>query len=120
LAHLAPTADSTRCSRWPKQEQSPSGRLRLTNNSPKRIAALVLVLLGNDWDWLGAEREARRAVSLNPSDPDAHNTLALCLQARRRRNHLKRTSVCSLYKRWKKRVEIKARLRDSCGSAAMR
>ncbi|MGH9627067.1 MAG: hypothetical protein ACRD7E_01700, partial [Bryobacteraceae bacterium] len=44
-------------------------------------AALALILLGYDWDWAGAEREARLAVSMNPSDAEAHNVLALCLQA---------------------------------------
>jgi eukaryotic-like serine/threonine-protein kinase len=43
--------------------------------------ALASILLGHDWDWAGAEREARRAVSLNPSDAEAHNWLSLYLQA---------------------------------------
>ena len=43
--------------------------------------ALSSILLSYDWDWAGAEREARRAISLNPSDAEAHQWLANCLAA---------------------------------------
>jgi TolB-like protein/Flp pilus assembly protein TadD len=43
--------------------------------------ALASILLAYDWNWAGAEREVRRAISLNPSDADAHLTLANCLAA---------------------------------------
>jgi tetratricopeptide (TPR) repeat protein len=41
--------------------------------------ALSSILLSYFWDWRGAEREARRAISLNPSDAEAHQWLANCL-----------------------------------------
>src|SRR5262249_38132044 len=34
-----------------------------------------------DWDWAGTEREARRAIRLNPSDADAYDRLANSLAA---------------------------------------
>ena len=43
--------------------------------------ALGEVLVTYDWDWVGAERELRRALSLNPSDADAHQSLAYYLAA---------------------------------------
>jgi len=43
--------------------------------------ALATVFLNYDWDWAGAEREARRAIGLNPSDAEAHHMLVLCLAA---------------------------------------
>jgi TolB-like protein/DNA-binding winged helix-turn-helix (wHTH) protein len=43
--------------------------------------ALGYVLLIYDRDWAGTEREATRAISLNPSDADAHELLASYLAA---------------------------------------
>jgi Flp pilus assembly protein TadD len=43
--------------------------------------ALGTILLIHDLDWAGAEREARRALSLNPSDADAHWLLSNYLAA---------------------------------------
>jgi TolB-like protein/Flp pilus assembly protein TadD len=43
--------------------------------------ALGSILLAYDWDWAGAEREARRAISLNPSNADARLLLANYLAA---------------------------------------
>jgi TolB-like protein/Flp pilus assembly protein TadD len=43
--------------------------------------ALGSILLAYDWDWAGAEREARRAISLNPSNADARQLLANCVAA---------------------------------------
>lgn len=44
-------------------------------------AALGLILIAYDWNWTEAEREMRRAISLNPSDADAHEGLANYLAA---------------------------------------
>jgi TolB-like protein/Tfp pilus assembly protein PilF len=43
--------------------------------------ALGSILLVYDRNWAGAEREIRRAMTLNPSDPDAHQWLANYLAA---------------------------------------
>lgn len=44
-------------------------------------AALGFVLIAYDWNWAEAEREMRRAISLNPSDADAREGLANYLAA---------------------------------------
>ncbi len=36
-------------------------------------SALAIVHVTYDWDWAEGEREFRRALELNPSDPDAHH-----------------------------------------------
>lgn len=41
--------------------------------------SLALVRLVGDWDWRGAEREARRAVELGPNNPSAHFVLSAVL-----------------------------------------
>jgi TolB-like protein/Flp pilus assembly protein TadD len=43
--------------------------------------ALGSILLAYDWNWQGAEREARRAIGLNPSNADARLLLANYLAA---------------------------------------
>jgi TolB-like protein/DNA-binding winged helix-turn-helix (wHTH) protein len=43
--------------------------------------AVLSVLLIYERDWMGAEREARRAISLNPSDPEARQSLASYMAA---------------------------------------
>jgi TolB-like protein/tetratricopeptide (TPR) repeat protein len=45
-------------------------------------ATLSLVKLYWDWDWTGAEREARRAIALNPSNAAAHRALSEILAVR--------------------------------------
>ena len=35
-------------------------------------ATLATIKFYGDWDWLGADREYRRAIELNPSDAEAH------------------------------------------------
>jgi TolB-like protein/DNA-binding winged helix-turn-helix (wHTH) protein len=44
-------------------------------------ATLGYILLDYDWDWAGAEREAKRAITLNPSDPEARWLLSNYLAA---------------------------------------
>jgi TolB-like protein len=39
-------------------------------------AALAFIHMWFDWDWVGAEREARRAIALNPNSAFAHHTYA--------------------------------------------
>jgi len=39
-----------------------------------------------DWDWVGAEKELRRAIELNPSYATAHNFYAQCLMFMGRHN----------------------------------
>jgi DNA-binding winged helix-turn-helix (wHTH) protein/tetratricopeptide (TPR) repeat protein len=42
-------------------------------------ATLSIVKSWHDWDWVGAEREAKRALTLNPNSSEAHRASALLL-----------------------------------------
>src|SRR5205085_1054262 len=42
-------------------------------------ASLSIIKSWYDWDWPGAEREAKRAIALNPNSADAHRAYALLL-----------------------------------------
>jgi serine/threonine-protein kinase len=42
-------------------------------------ASLAFIHMWFDWDWLGAEREARRAIALNPNSAFAHYAYAVLL-----------------------------------------
>jgi serine/threonine protein kinase/tetratricopeptide (TPR) repeat protein len=58
--------------------------LAIDSTLPAPHATLAAVKLYNDWDWAGAEREARRAIALNPSLAQAHRILSevLAVQGR--------------------------------------
>ena len=53
--------------------------LDLDAETPEAYAALGTVKRIYDWDWLGAEREFRRAIELNPNYARAHLGYALLL-----------------------------------------
>jgi TolB-like protein/DNA-binding winged helix-turn-helix (wHTH) protein/Flp pilus assembly protein TadD len=55
--------------------------IALDETLPFAHGALSAILLIYDRDWAGAEREARRAISLNPSDAEGHKWLANCFAA---------------------------------------
>lgn len=46
--------------------------LELDDSLADAHVGLASVLIGNDWDWAGAERELKRAIELNPSFGRAH------------------------------------------------
>ena len=46
---------------------------------------LAWILFFEDWNWTSADREFRRALSINPSVADTHNRYALMLMAQQRR-----------------------------------
>src|SRR5437870_2350929 len=50
----------------------------LTEGGP---APRVMVVCWYDWDWESAEREAKRAITLNPNSSEAHRADALLLSA---------------------------------------
>lgn len=50
--------------------------LALDESLAEAHVALGWILSNYDWDWPGAERETKRAVSLNPSDAQGHQALA--------------------------------------------
>lgn len=55
--------------------------VELDTNLAEAHAALGASLFGYDWDWVGGERELRRAIDLNPNSLDAHRSYAHLLMA---------------------------------------
>ena len=64
----------------PRARAAAERALALDERLVSAHVALGYVLLFS-WDWIGAEREARRAIELNPSDADGHLALANYLAA---------------------------------------
>src|SRR5206468_10586151 len=58
--------------------------LQLDGDLPLARVALAQIKFYYEWDWEHAEEEFRRAVDLNPSDPDAHGQYGWFLAARGR------------------------------------
>ena len=46
--------------------------IQLDNTLVEGHAALGYAVLFNDWDWLGAERELKQAIKLNPNSSVSH------------------------------------------------
>lgn len=55
----------------PKQKAAALKALELDNTLAEVHYMLAGINTWTDWDWLGAEREFRRAIELNPNYPDA-------------------------------------------------
>src|SRR6266849_1369160 len=55
--------------------------VELDENLSEAHAALASVLLFGDWDWVHAEKEIKRALALNPNNPNAHRIYASYLWA---------------------------------------
>ena len=47
--------------------------LELDDNLDSAHARLAKALIAGDWDWLGGEREIKRALEINPNSAGAHN-----------------------------------------------
>jgi TolB-like protein len=58
--------------RNPKLREAALKALSLDENLPEARTALGRILAIYDWDFVGAEREFRRAIELNPNDANAH------------------------------------------------
>lgn len=58
---------------FPKAEAAAKRALALNDNLGEAHAALGDTLFSYHWDWNGAEREFRRAISLSPGDAAAHH-----------------------------------------------
>jgi tetratricopeptide (TPR) repeat protein len=65
----------------PRAKAAAAQAVALDDNLPVSHSTLAYIHLLFDWDWTGAEREARRAIALNPSDPEGHHWLANSLAA---------------------------------------
>ena len=66
---------------WTKTASSAATAVMLDDDSGDAHASLAHVKSTQDWDWAGAEREFRRAISLNPRNATAHHWYATsCLE----------------------------------------
>ena len=66
----------------PRAREAAQQALRLDDTLPQAHSSLALVLVWYDWDFANGEREFRRAISLNPTDSDAHRAFGDYLTAR--------------------------------------
>ncbi len=69
---------------FPKAQSAALRALQIDDSLASAHGALGYVKYQYDWDWIGAERECRRAVELDPSDPGAHLNYAYSLVVRGR------------------------------------
>jgi TolB-like protein/Tfp pilus assembly protein PilF len=66
---------------FPKAKAAATKALEFDETLAGARASLALVLYAYDWDWLGAERQFRRALELNPGLADAHRSYSMFLSA---------------------------------------
>jgi tetratricopeptide (TPR) repeat protein len=65
---------------WTKTASNAAWAVLQDENSAEAHTSLAHVKATQDWDWLGAEREFRRAIALDPRYPTAHHWYAVsCL-----------------------------------------
>ena len=65
---------------WTKAASNAAWAVLQDENSAEAHTSLAHVKSTQDWDWLGAEREFRRALALDPRYPTAHHWYAMsCL-----------------------------------------
>src|SRR5579864_307774 len=77
LAHYGVLAPSEV---WTKAASNAAWAVLLDDESAEAHASLAHVKSTQDWDWAGAEREFKRAISLNPRYSTAHHWYAMsCL-----------------------------------------
>ena len=78
------------CSSVPPKEAFPKARemalraLQIDETLPEAHASLGLVKTWYDWDWVGGEREYKRAIELNPGYAEVHHwySVSLLFEAR--------------------------------------
>ncbi len=66
---------------YPKAKTAAIKAVTLDENLAGAHNSLAFTMFFSDWDWIGAEREFRRAITLNPGDALAHSWYALFLTA---------------------------------------
>jgi serine/threonine-protein kinase len=69
---------------YPLAKKAAMQALKLDETLAEAHAALALVTFFYDWSWSDAESEFKRAIALNPSNADAHQTYGYFLAARGR------------------------------------
>lgn len=57
---------------YPKAKAAAMKALQIDDTVAEAHASLLSIKTDYDWDWLGAEREFRRAIELNPNYPPAY------------------------------------------------
>jgi TolB-like protein/class 3 adenylate cyclase/Flp pilus assembly protein TadD len=76
---LAPTSDVPPKETLPKAKAAATKAIELDGSLAEPHVSLSFIHSWLDWDWTGAEREARRAIELNPNLSFAHLALAQAL-----------------------------------------
>ena len=71
---------------FPKAKTAAERALQLDDSLAEAHTSLGVIHLYWDWDWLGAERELRRAIDLNRNYGEAHHYYSDVLQALGRHN----------------------------------
>jgi serine/threonine protein kinase/Tol biopolymer transport system component/tetratricopeptide (TPR) repeat protein len=69
---------------WERAGRAARRAVEADDSLPEAHASLGFVLLNYERDWVGAEREFRRAVELKTDNAPGHRWLALCLSAQGR------------------------------------
>lgn len=64
---------------FPKAKVLASKALEIDETLAEAHTSLAFVLWSYDWDWIGMEREFRRAIELNPNYATAHQWFAMAL-----------------------------------------
>jgi tetratricopeptide (TPR) repeat protein len=57
---------------YPKSKAAALRALEIDDTLAEAHGALAYVLMTYDWDWVGAEREYKRSIQLNPSGPHSY------------------------------------------------
>ena len=66
---------------YEKSKEASRKAILLDDSLAEAHGALAYVLYVHDWDWIGSEREFKRAIELNPGYGEAHHGYALLLNA---------------------------------------
>lgn len=76
---LAITGDVRPKETMPQAKAAATRALEIDDSLAEAHASLVFIHTWYDWDWSGGEREARRAIALNPNSGAAHSAYAQLL-----------------------------------------
>jgi serine/threonine protein kinase/Tfp pilus assembly protein PilF len=68
----------------PKAKAAAAKAVAIDDTLAEAHTSLGFVKLNFDWDWLGAEKEFKRAIDLDPRYPLSHEWYSLCLLAEKR------------------------------------
>jgi TolB-like protein/Flp pilus assembly protein TadD len=63
----------------PKAKEATLKALEIDETLPEAVLALASVKETLDWDWVGAERDYRRAIELDPNNATAHHWYSMLL-----------------------------------------